>query len=200
MSNYNIILLVLVSLIINSCDLFSTRTPDNPETGQSTMKPATTQDILIQNLKTSFEIKNSESYLICFADTLRKTKQFQFSASSKGLSQFPGLFDKWTNIEERKYINNLFGSISQDFKPLIELSTIEKNDFPDSSIYLFNYRLSFILTGKIVPNLYSGQMQVTLVNNNSGQWFIQRWLDLGKQTNDTLQSESWSVLKGKYYN
>lgn len=200
MQSYNLILILSISLLISSCDLFSTRTPANPETGQNSLQPATSQDILIQNFKTSIEIKNSDAYFICFADTNRKTKSFQFIASSNGLSLFGGLFDKWSSLDEKRYINNLFSNLSQEFKPLVEFKTIEKSDFPDSSIYLMNYKLSFNIIGKITTNIYSGQMQVTLVNNNSGQWFIQRWLDLGKQVNDTLQSDNWSILKGKFYN
>jgi hypothetical protein len=200
MQSFNLILTILMSLVFCSCDLFSTRTPANPDTSQNSLQPATSQEILIQNFKTSIEIKNTDGYLICFADTNRKTKNFQFVASSNGLSLFAGLFDKWTSLDERRYINNLFSNISQEIKPLVDLKTIEKSDFPDSSIYLINYKLSINLVGKSIPSYYNGQMLFTIVNNNSGQWFIQRWLDLGSQSNDTLQSNSWSILKGKFYN
>ncbi|MCX6147899.1 MAG: hypothetical protein NTW25_11735 [Candidatus Kapabacteria bacterium] len=200
MQSFNLTITILMSLVFCSCDLFSTRTPANPDTSQNSLQPATSQEILIQNFKTSIEIKNTDGYLICFADTNRKTKNFQFVASSNGLSLFAGLFDKWTNLDERRYINNLFSNISQEIKPLVDLKTIEKSDFPDSSIYLINYKLSINLIGKSIPSYYNGQMQFTIVNNNSGQWFIQRWLDLGSQSNDTLQSNSWSILKGKFYN
>ncbi|MDP3582568.1 MAG: hypothetical protein Q8S39_11595, partial [Ignavibacteria bacterium] len=59
---YSPILILLV--ILTSCDMFSTREPELPTTSSSTQVPATTPDILFSNFKSSIEEKIIDNYIV----------------------------------------------------------------------------------------------------------------------------------------
>ena len=70
---------------------------------------------------------------------------------------------------------------------------ISENSFPDSAIFIQNYTIYFFhtLIDTDYPRQAEGQVEFSMVHNqNTGYWFIHRWVDSG-----VSEQPSWSNFK-----
>ena len=73
---------ILCTLLISGCDIFTTRTPENPLNAGGIFTPPTSASLVIENLLNAIKEKNTENYILCLADTTRNARQsFQFYPS-----------------------------------------------------------------------------------------------------------------------
>ena len=70
------IVLILLIFSFIGCDIFKTRTPENPVQVRTKWTPTTTVDILIDNLKSSLNEKSTENYLRCLIDSITTNRNF----------------------------------------------------------------------------------------------------------------------------
>ncbi len=186
--------IILLIIILNSCDLFTTRHPETPTSPRSSLSTATTPQILFQNLINSFSDKFADNYIKCFVDTLYLNKHFKFIPSSGTVSQFPILSD-WNLNDERQYFNNLVIRTESKIPIQLQLKNESSNMFGDSAVYQFDYTLIIPIEAPNIPKIYQGSLKFTINLDRSNQWVITKWEDIG-----SANLPSWSELKGRFSN
>ena len=105
--------MLLSFIILQGCDLLSTRDPELPEAGRSSFIPATTPDLLFNNLKNSFKEKIVENYLGSFVDPAFLNKPYHYIPSAGSGIQFDAFLD-WNVLSERQYFNNVKAATSEN--------------------------------------------------------------------------------------
>ncbi len=189
----NLLLLISLIFIITSCELFTARDSEEPNSLSSSLVPATTPDILFSNFKTSVESKIVENYLACFVDQTSLQKKYSFIASSGSRVQFPVL-SSWGIEAERQYFNNIKTLSLSGNSITLKLSNQINTPLGDSALYQFDYLLSIQTKDQTITGDYQGTAQFKIYLDSRNQWVIVSWEDLRK---DNLRS--WSDLKGRMY-
>jgi hypothetical protein len=180
-----------------SCNLFTTRTPETPDTGKSSFQLPTSANIVISNFKNSVIEKNIDNYIQCFADTaLNDKRNYVFTASSEAYALFGPLFQYWNINSERQYFNSLINKIPVDNVPNIIFTNSRFDVFMDSVVFTSDYYLSFNVTNSTIIKKYAGLLQFSLSPKPSGLWSIYQWIDSSPSGNDTIKS-TWSILKAQ---
>ncbi len=166
----------LVSLvIIGSCGLFDTRTPENPNDTNLNFPPATTPQILLNNFINSFNQKNATIYQSClFSDG----NLFIFFPSYDALAIYSNIFQNWNLASEFNFAKNLFSKFNPEEFPVFNIT---QNSFAnlstDSSIFIGDYEISIYSRDNSINNLYKGKIQLNLILDKTGTWKIIRWYD-----------------------
>lgn len=187
-----ILVVLTLSLLIYSCDLFDTRIPEKPNYGRSNYIQPYKVEYVIQNLKNSLADKNVNNYLNCFVDTLFTTKSFVFSASSEALIQFQ--MQDWGKDDEYTYFRAVIAKVGKNIPITLSLTdTIYSSLGGDSAVYSANYNLNVpYLSSSAIT--YSGNLEFRLVRDTQSLWSIYFWKDTKSNVNP-----SWSELKGSNY-
>lgn len=185
---------LLILSIFTGCDLFETRTPEEPLQPRSNFQLAVTPEILISNLINSLQDKDVESYISCFTDSSFSHEKFSFSASSAALSQFPFLSDNWDKNDERQYFNRMVSSVDNGLPVLLDLSNSSTSPLGDSIIYTASYTLQVPHNNEAIPVNYQGELRFNMIVDSRLIWTIYFWQDT--KNSDT---PSWSELKGRFY-
>ncbi len=187
-AKYYIVLLILLF----GCDILSTRDPESPDAARTSLLPATTPQILFSNLRTSLEQKVTENYLSCFADTNLVKSEFTFTPAVSAANRY-SILKEWNKDCERRYFNNLKNLI--DDNQTIDLTFYNEysNIQSDYAIYQYDYTISVKLSSG-AQEIYKGNAQYTVKVDKNNTWVITDWVDIG-----TENSQSWSELKGRYY-
>jgi hypothetical protein len=187
-----------IFLILASCSLFETRTPEPPDGGSSQFIPPTSPYIVIDNFIEAVKTKNIENYISCFAQT-----GYSFIPSGDVAAKFPSLFDNWEPSSERSYLLSLASILGQSND--IHL-VFESRDFEtissDSAILITNYFINYNLQNTNHPTQYEGRAAFTLIPVQSGLWAISKWQDYSMPSSNDKDStnETWSNLKAYFYN
>jgi hypothetical protein len=193
---YTIYLLVIV--FISACDFFSTRNPEDPDTGRTNFKPATSAQIAIDNFVISINEKNTENFLSCLSDTSFGGFIYYFNPSLEALTRFPELFTNWNKQSEGRTFNSIIAYLSEEKKPEFTLTNTNwEVILPDSAVYLATYSLYIPHNISTTPSKFEGSLQLTLRPNSSQLWSITRWIDVSAK-NDSI--DSWSILKALFAN
>ncbi len=100
-------------ILLQACDIFESREPENPnETKSSYRVPVEPTDV-IENLKNSFKDKNSNDYKKNFSSgSPLVDRNFYFIPSSNVQNIFP---TDWTIAQEFQYFNNLVIRVPQRY-------------------------------------------------------------------------------------
>lgn len=189
-------LILFSTFFLVSCDLFTTRDAERPDTGRSNFQPPVQSEIVIENLTNSLSDKNRDNYIACFADSIFAKKTFTFSASSEAAANYQIFLQGWGLNEEKNYITNLFNSISKDRSIQLTLQDANVSNLgADSLLYIANYFLNVpIASDESSSSNYSGNLQFKMLRDNRSYWVIYYWKDTKSQT-----LPSWSDLKGNFY-
>lgn len=188
-----IIYIVSLSLILVSCDLITTRNPEDPDKLGSTNVPATSPQVLIRNLKSSMEEKISENYIACLVDSSFLRKKFQFIPAAGSITQYPVL-NIWNISSERQYFNNLKSNLSQGANISLQIMSEVHTPMGDSAIYSFDYTLQITSNNLTFAGQYSGSVHLKVFLDSRNQWVIVDWQDIKKEN-----LLCWSDLKGRTY-
>lgn len=192
------LLLILICITFISCDFFSTRTPEPPDTGRSGFLPPTSATIVLTNFINSIKEKNSENFIACLSDSSTSNLTFSFIPSSEALVKFPGKFNIWNRTSELRSFNSVLSSIKDDEKPnLIFKKSL--NDFEnfstDSAVFYSSYYLFIPHTKENLPTEYEGTIQLT-INLHNQRWSITKWIDISSMEDSS--KFSWSILKANF--
>jgi hypothetical protein len=191
------LLIILLPLVISSCELFSTRTPEEPETGGTGYIPPTSYDLVIENLKNSIKERNLNNYLLCFSDSsFTGISEYVFTADPLISAQFQGIFAEWNIESEGKYFTSLMTNVLEETSPSVSFSNVEYKNFNDSIVFTGTYYLNLDLANDLSNETYSGSTRIVLKNSTTGFWYITSWYDFQSDNSNAL---SWSYLKSKYY-
>lgn len=191
------LLYIFISISFFSCDLFQTRTPEEPDISGTGYIPPTSYDIVIENLKNSIKEKNLNNYLLCLSDSSTSgLTDFIYIADPQSMAQFQVLFSEWYRRNEEKYFTSMVASILDETNPNVNFTDVEYQNFNDSIIFTANYYLNIEFTNDLSDRNYSGNTRIVLKNSSSGFWYITSWYDF---QSDNKSLYSWSYLKSKYY-
>lgn len=187
-------LIIFLSTIAISCDLFTTRDAEEPNQNRSNFVTPSSASLVIQNLKNSLSDKNVQNYLSCFVDTLFTDKEYSFSASSEALSLYQ--MHDWGVQQENGYFNAVITKVPKDFPISLTLTdTVYSSLGGDSLIYSASYFLNVpFQSGDPYPLNYSGNLEFRMLRDERSIWAIYFWKDTKSQT-----LPSWSELKGSFY-
>lgn len=188
------ILFIIFVLFTSGCDLFNTRDPENPDENRANFQPPKQPSIVIENLKNSFNDKNTQNYILCFVDTLFVNKQFIFLPSSEAASTYAFLTQDWSLDDERRYFNSVISKVPKDFPMTLTFSDENYSSLSgDTLIYSANYFINLPHSSS-EPKNYSGNLQFNMIRDDRSDWSIYYW-------KDTRSSNlpSWSELKGIFY-
>jgi len=186
MKRWVIILLLFLAV---SCDIFETRDAEIPDQSRSNYLPATSPEILIQNLIDSFADKNVVNYQNSFVTGL-SNRVFTFVPSSTALSRFQNLWQTWNIDAEVQYFNNMKTSVPDELP--VSLSPESFSIFGDSLKYNSEYFIS-VPQSNSEPLIFQGNLELSMINVST-VWLVYFWKD-----NAVEDNPSWSDLKGSVY-
>jgi len=190
-----ILIFILLWSVAISCNLFETRSPEEPDQSPVAFFPATNPTQLIQNFTNSIKYKRPQNY----SDCLINDQRFNFSASADAFAQYQSIFNRWTYQDENRFFQSLVSNVSSQNLISISFDKISFNyASPDSIIFNANYEISFVLKQSSKSDNYAGSMQMTFVPTSDGVYKILRWSDYPSK-NDSL-IPTWSTLKARFYN
>lgn len=185
---------LILSVLFLGCGLFTTREPENPVQSRDTWIPATTVDLLLENLKSALSEKSTDNYLRCLVDSTLTGKKFTFIPATESFAVYSNVFMNWNLLSEKIYLENLKSKLRDG--SIITLSffndsrgTIQS----DSLTYTSDYLLIVDHTVEGFPREFEGHLQFTLLRNLKGEWSILTWKDSRRTQNLT-----WSDLKGRF--
>ena len=191
MKNLAIILLIFLAV---SCGIFDTRDAEPPDQQRSNYIPATSPEILIQNLIDSFADKDVVNYQNTFVTGL-SNRNFTFVPSSTALSRFQNLWPTWNIDSEVQYFNNMKTSVPDELPVLLSglsLSPESFSIFGDSLKYNSEYFISVPQINS-EPLIFQGNLELSMINVST-VWLVYYWKD-----NAIEDNPSWSDLKGSVY-
>jgi hypothetical protein len=183
---------VLVCLYLCSCDLFKTRTPDEPDQISTNDVPATDASLVFQNMTYAFQEGNAFNYSKTISEN-----SFSFIASGKALQRYGELND-WNKTKEYNYFNNVVSIIPKYSKITLEFTDNVSSNYSDSCEIEKTYLLRVPITaGSGQAKVYKGKAQFTLRRDPlNSYWYISRWSDYELNSSDS----TWSDLKGSFAN
>ena len=178
-------------IILQACDIFESREPENPnETKSSYRVPVEPTDV-IENLKNSFKDRNSNDYKKNFSSgSPLVDRNFYFVPSNNVINNFP---TDWTIAQEFQYFNNLVIRVPQDIPITLTFSDEQYELQADSSVYSAKYFISVPVQNS-VSIIYEGNLRFIMTTDINSAWVIYYWEDIATQA-----SKSWSELKFEFY-
>jgi hypothetical protein len=186
---------LLLCFGVVSCNLFKTRTPDEPSQQSSNYTPPTDPSLVFQNMVNAFHDMNTVNYLRSFADTVSSDFVFTFQPTPHARSQYSSSFIEWTKLSEQQYFTALLSKLQAGTSPTLEfLTSTTQGTTSDSIQYEVTYRLTLPLSQSNIPPQIQGSAQFFLVADRSRNWVIRRWDDFALNQNDF----TWSDLKGSF--
>jgi len=185
--------LIILTIFLFSCDLLTTRDPENPDTQRTSYLPATTPDILFMNLKNSLKEKILDNYMASFVNSSFTNQKFVFQSASESISLYPTLTN-WDISSEQQYFSNLIISTKEGVPIILDLQNEIKNTTGDSAVYQYDYIISLTPINESIQSSYRGNMKININLDSRSQWVISRWEDFKSGDNPT-----WSDLKGSLY-
>jgi hypothetical protein len=191
---------------IAGCDLFSTRSPEPPNTSNTFIwTPATTSDYLIDNFVGTLKLLDASNYMRVFISASDSTgngaKNFTFNPAQNLDQKLRDLFIGWTPESERAWLAKLQSLLAKNS----QLTIILENRLPEptsttTANFSADYTISIPLSSSssVIPSVVQGslQMQMQLITTVQGtqEWRITSWTDnLSKNTT----VPTWTDLKVK---
>ncbi len=188
------IIIISIIFLFVSCEIFSIRDSELPDSDSDEFLPATTPTILFDNLKKSFEKKNVENYVECFANSSFTDFQYRFYPTANAVGTFP-VFEDWNISSEQSYFTNLVSSLSDQTPISLALTELGYNQYADSAVYNFAYDLLiFPNQNENIVETYKGNLKFTIIQDSRNQWVIYKWWDY--ENDNPL---TFSQLKGDFY-
>lgn len=180
-------------LVLASCDILETRSSEEPETSRANFVPATTPDILFQNMVSAFNEKIVENYTATLVDDAFINREFRFIPAAETVQRFAILSD-WDINSETQYFNNA-KAVSTDGAPIVlNLFNETSNLLGDSASYQFDYTINLPNEEASVPDQYEGSVRFKIFLDSRNQWVIVEWEDISDS-----EAPTWSELKGRFY-
>lgn len=173
--------------VIQSCDIFQTRDPEQPIQGTSSITPPDLPEIVLENLRNAISQDNTDNYIKSFGDTT-----FHFVPTTEVAAQYTGIFHDWSIDDERNYFRNL--GAPQNGTPYLTFENQQKTQISsDSVLYIMDYTLYFPHRRQGIPQLAFGKMQLEMRPDAHRLWYIATWHDYTTTTDST-----WSYLKARF--
>jgi hypothetical protein len=177
--------LLLLSIVIASC--YKPRPVELPFVQQQSDWISPIEYIgLIDNLKTSISLLNTQNYIRCM-----HTQTYRYLPAASLVSGNQLVWDNWSVNDEREYLEN----VSRDREigtPLVVAFSNDAVQFltADSLRFTSFYQLTLSLKDSVLPDMFKGQLEFIMRRNAAREWEITQWTDF-----ETAKDSSWSRLK-----
>ncbi len=170
-----------VVLLMNGCDLFSTRDPEDPANGPDISEIALSPEEVYIRLSESIQQRNPELHLVVIHD------EFTYEASPAAYEN-PAFFLTWDYYSEDNFIRRLVatGLLPSDSTAGLTFTTVDENLWADSARFKHNYTLEIHTTREDLPVLYEGLLEIKMVRDLDGGWKILYMLDDAGGSNATM--------------
>ncbi len=184
---------IIAGCFVSSCDLFDTRSPEEPTGKRSSFVQPVEPELVIKNLANSIIELNADDYLKCLTDS---AGGFRFAPSATAQSLYSSIFAQWDKDAESRYFNSVVTKSVKDVPPTVTFrNQVFQQATSDLSTCTADYEIALWHTISGVPKLYRGSFRVSIVKNSSSLWSITEWVDI--QTNDTA-AVAWSYMKALF--
>jgi len=186
-----LLIIVLLSGIVTSCDLFTTRSPEEPEGSSSGVVAAHTPEALFENMKSALEDGIVENYMACFVDDSYLNMNYIFTPASGAIINYPNL-SEWGLEKEELYFKTLVSKLKSGTDISFDYTITQKDYNQTYYEYSISYTISFqssSLTGD-----YQGTSLFKIYTDSRSQCVIVEWQDIKKEN-----YSCWSDLKGRTY-
>lgn len=185
----------LLLLLVWSCtNPFSTRTPEEPDTGggRPSFNLQNDPDSLLAKLRASFALENVTYYQECFADSFQVNQNLVFIPENREMDRL----NNWTLTDEINYFNNLINAqdlqnINIEFRDLSDW--VQTPTSSDTQQVQFSYQITLQFRTKTED--YQGRSLVKILRSSASLWYIFHWEDF---SNANGVNETWSTLKADY--
>ena len=189
-------IIILGLLIPTGCELFTTRTPEEPEgtSGEGWRFPLTQMTVL-DNLVSAIGRRSEVDYMRAFDLGGVEVPSLEFHADPETASNHPGIFDDWGIEKERAHIQSLLSPTNLPYDSLSEL-VIEidrETVLGDSADLVAQYHLHLGHLRDSAPRDMEGRLEFRLFRAMNGGWFVQRWVDFR-----IAGQACWSDLKAQF--
>ena len=175
-----------LSFLISGCDLFSTRSPEEPDSDRRSWEtPRVPSDVLTNMSNALFE-RDAVNYLRSF-----HPEDFEFFADNVALANDPTLAP-WYYEHESGHITSLLseGTLPRDSLLFVIFTTPDETILQDSAEILTPYELTAGVALSGAPRRMAGTAHFFLRMGSEGYWQIYRWVDQRTQEQNT-----WSDLR-----
>lgn len=174
---------------------FSTRSPENPESGSgqtpidNTLQ--TNPNTILAKIAQTFRLKDSRSYLECFATETMIPGGFHFVPENDESARL----SNWTVQDENNYFTN--------FTSIVQTATIDfSNESPPTPVRISQDTLqidfNYLITAQFRTNTerFQGRSIIRILKGSNQLWFIYEWEDLRLETDEN--PITWSTLKANF--
>ncbi|MEP7233921.1 MAG: hypothetical protein ABI778_01375 [Ignavibacteriota bacterium] len=198
--------LMLLFLFLNSCDLFTTRTPETPDLGSTFIwTPAATPNYLLDNFSATMTVLDATNYAKCFIgskDSASDGSQqvFTFSPRPALDPNIRVLFDQWNVQSERNFMTKLAASLVTDPKLTVKFSNVNINQVNSNSadITLEYLVLLPVQSNSTIPPSISGSMGLHIIvvttEEQTKEWRIVNWSDFAQTSGN---AKTFTELKSQ---
>jgi hypothetical protein len=193
--------LVLLCILLAGC-IFSTRTPQPPDASATFIwTPATTPDLLIQNLTGALKTLDGTDYMRVFISATESTSNsqaaFSFSPATDISQSERGIFSDWSVANEGTWVTNLSAQLPQNSQMVLLLTDTVIDQSANSASLSYKYTISLpASTPSVIPSTVQGslQFQLAFITTDAGtkEWRIVSWSDFVPQSGS---GPTWSDLK-----
>lgn len=187
-------------ILASACDVFPTRTPEDPINPNSNIIPPTTPSIALDNFINAVNNAEYSNYSLWLASKISgQSKELEFLPSGSSRANYPGLFNNWHSNEETRNFKSIINSLKAETKPVLVINNIQYNNYSADSVNLTgDYSLSLEIKNNIDVSHYSGQILLNLYRESNGLWYINQWVDIDSKANNN--GNTWSTLKASFSN
>lgn len=183
---------IIITVSMEACGIFDTRTPELPDTRRSTYIPPTTPDAAISNLNFSVLEKNSNNYYKCI-----NTNNYTYSPDSKSGHIYGLIFQNWVPLSEKIYFDNLIAQTNEEASSNLFLSNkVTSLISSDSAIVTADYIFVFHHNRTNIPTSSTGNFRLTLKSDENSNFAIVKWEDFRIHDSDF----TWSEFRANFSN
>jgi len=188
----NIVMGMALCLNLMSCDLFKTRSPEEPSQHSSNYIPPTDPSIVLQNMVNAFKDGDSFNYGQSFSEA-----SFNFAPSSNAKSKYVIDWTAWNKQQEKNYFDKVQTELQNSSQVTLVFTQTSYGIPSDSCDVTTQYQLNVPLKNPGVVKTFKGLAQFQLVRDSkNGNWSIQKWID--SDPGSTASDSTWSDLKGAF--
>ncbi len=184
----------LFALFSLSCNLFSPRAPELPESAlvpSFAWRPPTVADIVLENLSNAFASVSPVDYARTFSpapttDNLI-TSDFVFIPAPETAGTAGAIFQNWNIVAERRFFENFRSQLEPGSRPQFQIAVEERtlNSATDLQLSI-SYRLVARFVTRDIPEQTRGKSVLRLTQSSQGFWYVREWRDFRSDFDFTL--------------
>lgn len=179
--------LILLLVAIAGCDLFSTRTPEEPlgETG-TFLQPDTPAQV-VENIRNAVAELNAQNYRRSFAEDLL------FEPTARAEASDPSIWTGWGPQAEESYFRALVEAARLTAENELRLNDVDETAGDMQHTLDASYLLTVNHRRSDLPTTLQGRLVWTITQGEDGLWRITSWTD-----REVGNAASWSDLKAAF--